>query len=77
MHGIRAISVGRANASEFPRQTGFAKRLLGAVHENKLTAPCGTNKPLALFRLPLSQPDPGATAVLVDELDACSFQCPL
>jgi hypothetical protein len=65
---MRWISVGRA--SDFPRQTGFVKRLLGAVHEKTLTAPCGTNKPLALFRLPLSQPDTGATAVLVDELYA-------
>ena len=32
---------------------------------------------LALFRLPLSQPDAGTAAVLVDELDAGCFQHPL
>ena len=36
-----------------------------------------TNKLLAFFRLPLSQTDPWATAVLVDELDAGRFKCPL
>ena len=40
MHGIRAeYRSGRANASELPRQLGFAKRLRGAAHENTLTAP--------------------------------------
>ena len=31
---------------------------------------------LALFRLPLSQPDTGATAVFVDEFDAGCLECP-
>jgi hypothetical protein len=34
----------------------------------------GDEKPLALFWLPLSQPDPWATAVLVDEFDVRSSQ---
>jgi hypothetical protein len=31
--------------------------------------------PLAFLALPLSQPDPWAAAVLVDEVDAGGFEC--
>ena len=35
-----------------------------------------TRSDLALFRVPLSQPHPGATTVLVDEFDAGRLECP-
>jgi hypothetical protein len=40
---------GGANSSEFPRQTGFAKRLLGAVDENPLTAPVRHEQAVSSF----------------------------
>jgi hypothetical protein len=36
----------------------------------------GRRELLALFRGPLAQPDPGAAAIFVDELDAGQLECP-